>query len=264
MLALPELQGRLAEAIVTGRTVGLDAEIADDGIPWHRRIQIYRNHYRITLAEALAATFPAVQRLVGDACFGSLARRFVRLSPPAGPCLFEYGAGFPYFLSKQPELQGLACAADLARLEWAMNEALHAPDLPALSAERSSRLGPERLLALGFAFHPAWRLVASRWPLLAIWRACRSDAPENETVRLDAGETRLLVGRDRDGDVVQLELDRARWIFVRWLKAGRSLGDAVTAALGTGLAFDPAGTLALLIDGGVLLDPLTHEPENLP
>ena len=83
-------------------------------------------------------------------------------------------------------------------------------------------------------------------------------------MRVDAGGSRLLVGRDRDGDVVWLELDRARWSFVRWLKAGRTLGDAVTAALETGAAFDPPGTLALLIDGGVLLDPFTNLPESLP
>ena len=53
MWPLPELQGRIADAISTGRLEQALAAVAGDGLAPASRLQIYRNHFRITLASAL-------------------------------------------------------------------------------------------------------------------------------------------------------------------------------------------------------------------
>ena len=251
MWPLPELQRRVAGAILTGDLAAAAAAVCGDGLAPEARLRVYRNHVRITLAEALGTTFPATARLLGQDGFDHLARRFVDAHPPTQPCLAEYGQEFPALLGRQPDLAGAPFAADLARLEWAMNAASEAPDTPALSAVHLARLPPGRVTDLRTELHPAWRLVRSRWPVLDLWQACRPGA-EPEGFRLAPAWTELLVGRDRDGDAVTLRLAPGPSLFLRALACGRSLSAAAAAATARELAFDLAGTLALCLEGGVL------------
>jgi hypothetical protein len=117
MWPLPELQRRVAGAILTGDLAAAAPAVCGDGLSPEARLRVYRNHVRITLAEALGATFPATARLLGGNGFGHLARRFVGTHPPTQPCLAEYGRDFPAFLGRQPDLADVPFAADLARLE---------------------------------------------------------------------------------------------------------------------------------------------------
>lgn len=250
MWPLPELQSRLADAILKGAFAEAAPAIEGDGLAPAARLQIYRNHLRITLADALAAIFPATVRLLGEPCFAGLARRYVAAHPPEAPCLFEYGEHFPAFLARRPELRQVAYAPDLARLEWTMHAAYHAPDAPTLTPERLSRLPAERVPELRLAFHPAWRLVGTRWPVLAIWAACQPGAMP-EMLHLVPESMVVLVGRDRDGDVVRLRLAPGRAVFLRRLHAGRTLADAAADAAVRDPCFDLAGTLALSLEAGL-------------
>ena len=154
MWPLPELQRRVAGAVLTGDLAAAAAAVCGDGLPPEARLRVYRNHFLITLAEALGATFPATARLLGGDGFGHLARRFVDAHPPAQPCLAEYGRELPAFLGRQPDLADVPFAADLARLEWAMNTAREASDACALSAIHLARLSPDRVRAAALAEVP--------------------------------------------------------------------------------------------------------------
>jgi hypothetical protein len=255
MWPLPELQRRVAGAVLTGDLAAAAAAVCGDGLPPEARLRVYRNHFRITLAEALGATFPATARLLGGDGFGHLARRFVDAHPPTQPCLAEYGCEFPTFLGRQPDLADVPFAADLARLEWAMNTAREAPDAPALSAVHLARLSPDQVADFRTGLHPVWRLVRSRWPVLDLWQACRPGAGEPEDFRLVPAWTELLVGRDPEGDAVTLRLSPGPSLFLRALGCGRPLGAAAAAATAREPAFDLAGTLALCLEGGVLAAP---------
>jgi hypothetical protein len=258
MWPLPELQRRVAGAILTGDLAAAAPAVCGDGLSAEARLRVYRNHFRITLAEALSATFPATARLLGEACFGGLARRFVGNHPPTQPCLAEYGQGFAAFLGRQPDLAAVPFAADLARLEWAMSAAREAPDALTLGPVHFARLSPGRVAELRTVLHPAWRVVRSRWPVLDLWQACRTDG-KTEGFRLAPAWTELLVGRDPEGDAATLRLSPGASLFLRALRCGRPLGAAAAAATAREPAFDLAGTLASCLEGGVLAAP----PANL-
>ncbi|MEP4753707.1 MAG: DNA-binding domain-containing protein, partial [Nitratireductor sp.] len=61
------------------------------------RYNVYRNNVTVSLIDALADTFPAVRRIVGEAFFRDMARLYVRREPPRSPLLFDYGHGFAAF-----------------------------------------------------------------------------------------------------------------------------------------------------------------------
>ena len=84
--------------------------------------------------------------------------------------------------------------------------------------------------------HPAWRLVRSRWPVLDLWQACRPGAGEPEDFRLAPAWTELLVGRDPEGDAVALRLSPGPSLFLRSLGCGRPSG-----CRGRGREFPRAG-----------------------
>lgn len=235
---LRDIQARLADAIIDGDAAAADI-IVDDAPGAAGRLAIYSNHFRISLIEALAATFPVVFRLVGEAFFRAAARRFVTTSPPRQPRLFAYGEDFPGFLAALPEAAAVPYLADQARLDWAINAAWHAPD-PEAAADR-------------LVFHPALSLVVSPFPIDRIWRANQEPPLDDPaTIDLDAGGVRLLVNR-QDGQVGWIGLAEPDGAFIGALLAGQDIGSACAAAAGEG--FDPAPLLAALLDAGLVLAP---------
>src|SRR5262245_48231207 len=166
-----ELERDFAAALLGGPEAAILGEIAGDGLEPAARLAIYRHHVLATLTDALAATFPVVVRLVDARFFAYAADAYIRRHPPAGPCLFEYGESLPDFLATFPACRHLEYLPDLARLEWAMNHALHAEDAVALDPRWLARVPAEALGRLRLRLHPSARLVASPWPVDAIWRA---------------------------------------------------------------------------------------------
>src|SRR6516165_6163242 len=79
---------RTAPPIVTG----------PNGKAAGKRYDVYRNNVTVSLIDALAAIYPAVQRITGTDFFRAMARFHVRATPPACPLLFEYGRQFPDFI----------------------------------------------------------------------------------------------------------------------------------------------------------------------
>src|SRR5271155_5093317 len=65
-----------------------------------RRYNVYRNNVTVSLIDALAAIFPATQRITGVEFFRAMARFHVRAAPPTSPLLFEYGRDFPGFIER--------------------------------------------------------------------------------------------------------------------------------------------------------------------
>src|SRR5260370_602689 len=63
-----------------------------------KRYNVYRNNVTVSLIDALAAIYPAVQRVTGVEFFRAMARFHVRETPPPSPLLFEYGRDFPAFI----------------------------------------------------------------------------------------------------------------------------------------------------------------------
>src|SRR5258708_3906255 len=119
------------------------------------RYNVYRNNVTVSLIEALADIYPAVQRITGAEFFRAMARFHVRAAPPTSPLLFEYGRDFPAFIESYEYAQHMPWLADVARIERAWLDAYHAADAPPLRPATLVQVPPDRLGDIVFTAHPA-------------------------------------------------------------------------------------------------------------
>jgi hypothetical protein len=206
-------------------------------------LEVYRHTATSTLVNALRLSFPALVRLVGTEFFEGAAREFIPLNAPRRAYLNDYGGAFASFLAGFSPAARLPYLGDVAQLEWAVNQALHAEDAQALDLQRLSGLDEAALPAVVFGIHPSIRLLKLAFPADDIWRAVL-DGDDAAMARIDltSGPVHLLIERDRSGVQVR-RLDPWAWDLTRSLAAGRSLQAAMAecpvpdeAALNTLLA----------------------------
>jgi hypothetical protein len=245
-LALPELQAAFAAHLAGEHGPDLTGEI----LPAAGRLAIHRHHVRHSLAAALAATFPTVHAVVGADFFRGLARAFVGCSLPAQPVLSEYGAGFPDFVAGHEPARSLPYLADVARLDWALNLAFHAPADGRLTAAELAVLPAGRLPLLRLALSPGTTLLASGYPLDRIWAAAQPGASVG-AVDLNSGGIHLLVLR-RPDDAAFARLSAGEAAFVSGLGKGELLEEAAGTAGRADPEFDLSASFARLLGLGAL------------
>lgn len=180
-------QGRFAGALLAPDAARPGALRDPSGAAATRRFDVYRNNVAVALTEALAAAFPVVQKLVGEAYFAAMAREFARAHPPRSPVMACYGDALPGWIESFPPLAALPYLPEVARIEQARREASQAADAVPLDPRGLAALSPEALAGLHLAPHPALRILQTRHPALAIWarnaeRPDLADAPAGEVL----------------------------------------------------------------------------------
>jgi hypothetical protein len=212
-----------------------------------KRYNVYRNNVTASLTEALAATYPAVQRITGVEFFRAMARSHLRATPPTSPLLFEYGRDFPAFIETYEYAGAMPWLADAARIERAWLDAYHAADAEPLSAATLGSVPPELLADLVFVAHPASRIVRSRFSAVTIFAANRDDAPVG---RIDASVPEDALITRPDLDVVVRHLPPGGAVFLASLIAGRPLGEAAALAMDASPTFEIGSSIAGMIEAG--------------
>jgi hypothetical protein len=129
-------------------------------------LAVYHHAYTARLIEALADDYPTVQFALGNHNFERLARRVVQAQPSTHPNLNRYGIALLNTLeSGKIRIANRSFLIDLARLEWALVEAVHAPPPAALSPSALQAIPPEHWENVRFTPSPSLRLLHSRWPV---------------------------------------------------------------------------------------------------
>lgn len=220
------------------------AYILSDGLAPGARLNVYRNTAIGALTTALRLSYPAVQRLVGAEFFDAAVLIFIQTEPPHSAYLDEYGAAFPDFLARFPPAASLPYLPAVARLEWAVSQSLHAPDIEALDLSRLSMVDPADHGRIVLLPHPSVGLVQADHPVDAIWRAVLAqDEPAMAAIDLGSGPVYLLVQRLETG-VDVMRISETEWRFAAQLCAGRPLQAALDTASGLDAAAALAGHLA--------------------
>jgi hypothetical protein len=253
MPSLREIQRGFAAALFAGD--GAATPFAT--IPPERgaeRFAVYRRAHFANYRNALGASYPVVKRLVGAPFFNAAVDAYVRAVPSACGDLNVYGDAFGAFLADYAPAAELPYLADVARLEWAQDEANRAADVvpaPDDVLAAFAAAPPERLAALRLALAPSCRLVASPCPVLRIWQANQDGFAGDGRVSLDEGPDRMLVRRDARGVSIERVAAGAH-AFLSALAAGAALGDAIEAAQRADAQFDLQTTLAERIADGTI------------
>ncbi len=213
-------QGWLVRAIAAANAPVAEPRLAGIAISAEQGLAIYRHAYRARLEECLADDFPALRSLLGEDAFSTLARRVIAEHPPGESTLNRYGRRLVRVLRREP---GLAC--DLARLEWALVEAVHAPLAAPLDATSLAVLPAEAWAPLRLQPAPTLRVVVSRWAV----DACYRQHLRGETVTAPpTGGQGVLVLRGRDG-MRRLAVSPGAARLVGALARGRPLAAALAS-----------------------------------
>jgi len=212
-----------------------------------KRFNIYRNNITVSLIDALAAIFPATQRITGVEFFRAMARFHIQATPPLSPLLFEYGHEFPDFIARYEYAQSMPWLADVASLERAWLDAFHAADIGVLTAEALAAFPSDALADAVFVPHPATRIVSSGFAAVSIFVANRTEDPVG-SIDATTPEDALIT---RPGlDVVVRRLPPGGAMFLTQLVSGETLGAAAAAAFEASASFDLSANIAGIVEAG--------------
>ena len=209
---------------------------------------VYRNTVLAACIDALAANYPTVRSLLGEACFADSARVHARASPPASGVLADYGAGFARSLTHFAPAAELAYVPGVAALDRAWTESHLAADAPVLEPADLQSLGPLQLLESRLVVHPAARWHAdAAMPVATIWRRHREQLPLADPLAWH-GEA-LLLTRPRDA-VEWRQVEPAAVAFVDACSRGCRVSEALERVEGETGADGFASWLPMLVRAG--------------
>jgi hypothetical protein len=251
MNSLHDLQARFRRAVFRRDDAAIADAIVDAAPGVAPRLDVYRRNAFGNLADALAAIFPVVRKLVGEEFFRYAAREYITRQPSTSGDLNDFGTVFADFLARFEPAAALPYLPDTARLEQLVHEAYFAAE-PARAPAILSGVAPERFADLRFRLDPSVRRFTSAFPVDRIWQVNQDGYTGDDTVDLGLGGVRLLIRREHG--VIELEaLDAGEWALLDALAAGETFGDACVAALLAGPEFDVAAALQRFIGGGVIV-----------
>ena len=230
--ALLDLQRAFRASLLADEGVANFADIVSDGLDPNARVDIYRNTFCSVLTTALRLTYPAVQRLVGADFFDGAARLFIESHPPRSAYLNAYGGEFADFLATFKRAATLQYLPDVARLEWAVNRALHAQDWVRLDPAALNALADADRARVCLEPNPSITLLPVQYPVDAIWRAVL-DQDDRALGEIDLTEGRLWLLVERfEGCTRVSRLSERAWQFAGRVFDGTPLAMALDDSKG--------------------------------
>lgn len=197
------------------------------------RFDVYRHGYHARLLECLLDDYPVLAAILGEDQFASLCRAYVGRHPSASPNLNGFGRHMSAFC-REANVAGMpGCddydrlrvfASELAALEWALVEVLHAETAPPLDVAALQALPPEAWTRARFIRSDALRLFRFEYPVNAVFIANRIDDVVPE---LPAPAPNAVAVYRKDLKLWRMDLSPSMLGVLEPLVSGRSLGEAL-------------------------------------
>ena len=220
---------------MVGAITGAEADAAAGDVERHvtagprlsaaGRFQIYRSGYHARLVECVLDDYPVLAAMLGDDAFGDLCRAYVDRHPSASPNLNGFGRHMAAFCREHTfEKVPSVFAAELAALEWALVEVLHAETAAPLDIAALQALPPEDWARARFIRNEALRVFRFEYPVNAVFIANRIDEIVPEVPAPSANAVAVY----RKGMTLwRMDLTPAMMGVLEPLLAGKTLGEAL-------------------------------------
>lgn len=245
MISLRDTQRAFCSAVLSGDMNCMASLVRGEDVPSEQRMQIYSNSNRLGFLAAMQATYPVIERLGGEQWFEQRARQYQLRFPSRSGDLQHVGAHFAEFLQAELSDTQYEYFSDVAQLEWAYQEVLTAAESVALDPAALSAIAADDYEHLVFVPRPALRLVESRYPILAIWKA-HQPGTDLVDINLASGPSRILLIRCID-HVELRELSAAGFALLEQFTQGTFFGAAVEAVEASHAEFDLSASLRQLV-----------------
>jgi len=211
-------------------------------------LSVHRNSIAKACADALVAQFPTVTRVVGPRWMTAAAVAYAGAHPPQHAALFDYGDGFPAWLSAFPPAAGMPYLAGLAELDWLSTCADVAADAPPLDPAALAGLAAADLGGYGLVLHPATAFAWFQDSIPSLWLALQTHDGKTGLELGDAPEGLMFVRPQLVHD--RRTLSAGDHALLTAVSAGRSLAAAALSALDAEPSFDLSTAFAELIAAG--------------
>lgn len=191
------------------------------------RLEIYRHGYLARLVECLADDYPVLKHALGKEAFEQLCRQYVAQHPSERPNLNAFGCKMADFCRSALSLPAPAgFAADLATLEWAIVEVIHAPASKPMTLEGLAKMPMDEWARARLIPNTAFRLLRLGYPVNAYLQAVKggSNPPIPEPA------TSATVVYRNSSTVWRIGLTEAMFAVLSSLVEGESLADSVSRA----------------------------------
>jgi len=191
------------------------------------RIGIYSSMYFLRLIEILEKDFEVVRHAVGEKRFTDLAADYLGKHPSTYYSLNRLGAKFAEFLGKEvKKLPHKEFLADVARLEWTIQEVFDDRDAKPLTVDDLLSVRKDRWPAIKLKTIPALRLMTFDYPanryLQAVFnKKARKKIPPRKKTWLAMYRSQFRVWRS--------DISLEQFTLLSAIVAGKPLGEALEA-----------------------------------
>ena len=194
------------------------------------RFDVYRFGYYARLVECLLDDYPVLAAMLGEDQADTLCRAYIDRHPSASPNLNAYGRHMSAFC-REAKLEGFdgfdalrGFAADLATLEWALVEVLHAETAPPLEISALQAIAPEAWANARFIRSEALRVFHFEYPVNDVFIANRIDEIVPE---IPGPSPNAIAVYRKDMQLWRMQLTPAMVGVLEPLVAGKTLGEAL-------------------------------------
>ncbi|WP_163133640.1 DNA-binding domain-containing protein [Agarivorans sp. Alg241-V36] len=219
---LKQLQQEFSDSLNQTNT-SVEARLANNALSPDESMQIYQNNYLLSLSEALSATYPTVQKLVGEDYFKFVAKSFILQHGHNQGDLNLFGHGFNQFLQQQDALAQLPYLADIAQLDWLIEQTA-GQALPSqyFTVEALQSIPVEQLGDVVLHLAPHQSLLASQYPVFAIYQMVQQD--QVEAIELDEQDF-VLFSKQPNFEVQLEQISTVSYEFLSHCQQQRPLGE---------------------------------------
>jgi hypothetical protein len=225
-----------AEAQVPASRVG-DVILPSKTLTPVERVGIYHGMYLLRMVEALETDYPALQHFLGPQDFRALVAGYVQVHPSRSYTLNRLGDHFAEFVKGAPGIRRRDFCHELARLELLVSQVFDGPETQGLSAEAIAAVPGDAWERACLTPVAAFRLGAFRYPVNAYLQSTQGDDHDHPKPRLK--DEWVAIFR-RDYRVRRVDLTRPAHDLLADLVGGKTLGEAISAALRRGTKKGPS------------------------
>ena len=219
---LKQLQQEFSRSLNQTDT-SLESRLANIALSAEESIQIYQNNYVLSLSEALSASYPTVQKLVGEEYFKFVAKNFILQHGHNQGDLNLFGLGFNQFLQQQDALSTLPYLADIALLDWQIEQTAGQPLTNQLfTVEVLQSIPAEQLGDAVLHLAPHQSLLASQYPVFSIYQMVQAN--QVEAIELDEQDF-VLFTKQANFEVQLEQISPLSYAFLRHCQQLRPLGE---------------------------------------
>ncbi len=188
------------------------------------RLDIYADMYRWRLVDILTEEYPTLSHLLGKNAFSALAEEYIALHPSEHYNLAALSQHFPRFIEEEgSDVTHREFAAEVARLERAMEEVYDAPQKDPVTSEEFEKIPDEVWGEVHMDLIPALELLSFSYPVDEYVTSVR----ENRHMDIPDPNPSWVVVYRNDFTVWRSGITREQHHLLTELRSGQSLGEAL-------------------------------------